>query len=142
MHVRAGDEPVGLSPQLHYSAASLLTGPCAWTSRADRLRANIGAGRATAIEALIYFLYLAVLVFPAWLCASMRYWHAWTVYALVTILLLIPVSVVSFQCFRATICDLGMGLAMLVTGSWPLAWLFGSLLGLLFRFLNKLPKSN
>jgi hypothetical protein len=76
----------------------------------------------------------------------MRYWHAWTVYALVTILLLIPVSVVTIECFKATICDLGMGLAVLVTGSWPLAWLFGSLLGLLFRllfrFLNKLPKSN
>jgi len=97
---------------------------------------------ATAIEVLIYFLYLAVLVFSAWLCARMRYWHAWTVYAVVTILLLIPVSVVSFQCFRATICDLGMGLAVLLTGSWPLAWLFGSLLGLLFRFVNRLPKSN
>ena len=59
----------------------------------------------------------------------------------VTILLLIPVSVVSIQCFKATICDLGMGLAMLFTGSWPLAWLIGSLLGLAFRFLNKPPKS-
>jgi len=84
---------------------------------------------------------LAVALLAAWLCAAMRYWHAWTAYAAVTILLLIPVSVVSIQCFKATICDLGMGLAMLFTGSWPLAWLIGSLLGLAFRFLNKPPKS-
>ena len=72
----------------------------------------------------------------------MRYWHAWTAYAAVTILLLIPVSVVSIQCFKATICDLGMGLAVLFTGSWPLAWLIGLLLGLAFRFLNRPPKPN
>jgi hypothetical protein len=97
---------------------------------------------ATAIEALIYFLYLAVLVFPAWLCARMRYSHAWAVYALVTILLLIPVSVASIKCFTATICGLGDGLLMLWTGSVPLTWLAGPLLGLAFRFLNRPPKPN
>jgi hypothetical protein len=35
-----------------------------------------------------------------------------------------------------------MGLAVLFTGSWPLAWLIGSLLGLAFRFLNRPPKPN
>jgi len=97
---------------------------------------------AMAIDASIYFLHLGLLLFSAWLCFVIQYWHAWTVYALVTILLLTPVSVVSFQCFRAPICDLGMGLAMLFTGSWPLAWLIGSLLGLAFRFLNRPPKPN
>ena len=85
---------------------------------------------------------MAVALLAAWLCAAMRYWHAWTAYAAVTILLLIPVSVVSIQCFKATICDLGMGLAVLFTGSWPLAWLIGLLLGLAFRFLNRPPKPN
>jgi hypothetical protein len=113
------------------------------TSRgADRLRNYPEQAGATAIEALIYFFYLVVLVFPAWLCASMRYGHAWTVYGVVTILLIVPVSVVSIKCFTATICDLGDGLLMLWTGSFPLTWLAGSLLGLAFRFLNKPPKSN
>ena len=87
-------------------------------------------------------LYVALLVFPAWLCAIIRYWHAWTVYALVTILLIIPFSVVSVECFKATICDLGNGLVMLWTGSWPLTWLIGSLLGLPFRLLRETPQSS
>jgi hypothetical protein len=100
---------------------------------------------ATAIDTYLLlgvFLYVALLVVPAWLCAIMRYWYAWTVYAVVTILLIIPFSVVSIKCFRPTICDLGDGLAMLWTGSWALTWLIGSLLGLPLRLLRKPPQSN
>ena len=91
---------------------------------------------------LFVALYVTLLVLAAWLCAKMRYWHAWTVYAVLTILLIIPFSVVSVECFKATICDLGNGLVMLWTGSWSLTWLIGSLLGLPFRFLRKPPQSN
>jgi uncharacterized protein YybS (DUF2232 family) len=91
---------------------------------------------------LFVVLYVTLLVLPAWLCAKMRYWHAWTVYAVLTILLIIPFSVTSFQCFTKTICDLGDGLVMLWAGSLPLTWLIGSLLGLPFRFLRKPPQSN
>jgi len=49
-----------------------------------------------------------LLVFPAWLCAIIRYWHAWTVYALVTILLTIPFSVVSVECFKPRFATWGM----------------------------------
>jgi len=61
---------------------------------------------------------------------------------LVTILLTIPFSAVSVECFKATICDLGNGLVMLWTGSWALTWLIGSLLGLPFRLLRKPPQSS
>src|SRR4030095_10466138 len=55
-----------------------------------------------AIDALFYLLHLGLLLFSAWLSAVIRYWHAWTVYALVTILLLTPVSVISYAVFCLT----------------------------------------
>ena len=82
------------------------------------------------------FLLVVILVFSTWLCARVRSRLGWTMYGALTALLLAPAVIAIRSCY-ATLCDLGQGLAMLVTVPLAAAWLFGLLLGLLFHFLRK-----
>ena len=80
--------------------------------------------------------HVIVVAFSAWLCAIARGWLGWTMYGALTILLTTPAVIALHACYTA-LCDLGVGLMMLVTVPLAVAWVLGWLLGLLFRFLHK-----